>query len=362
MRLSDHLLAARGTITDLFGFATSMSRSIAEAQRFEIADEVAVACSELMASRPSSLAAALPLCRLPYKTMWLEWNGGLGKDQQIKRANAPVPDRQGVLIESLDGQIGFMTIAWVHDTPDVQGVNISPISVYFDWRPDGNVIDIVKTAHRTIIKPLPVVEQALLAPFMVAIEKKWAKISTREIVSHFFTGTSKWKQFVNDAREIEAIREMDRHMLPGVSMHGTGMIASIFAAGMRGNQDQMMDMVHSWEADMQGEASFVECFLAMLNSKNPVVEHEPVNLTKLNKARARRGKPKFLEYSKTRLTMSRSQKRRADAQGVDRETARQHLVMGHFKIRKSGVYWWSSFLRGDARKGTIKRQQYDVVD
>jgi hypothetical protein len=59
--------------------------------------------------------------------------------------------------------------------------------------------------------------------------------------------------------------------------------------------------------------------------------------------------------------MSRSQQRMADARGVNREAARQHLVRGHFKIRKTGVYWWAPFLRGDARHGTIKRHEYEVV-
>jgi hypothetical protein len=98
----------------------------------------------------------------------------------------------------------------------------------------------------------------------------------------------------------------------------------------------------------------------MLNSKNPVVEHHEVDMTGLNRQRRRRGRPEFLPYKKTRLAMSRSQYRIAGARGVDRETARQHLVRGHFKIRKSGVYWWSPFLRGDASRA-VKRQGYEVV-
>jgi hypothetical protein len=59
--------------------------------------------------------------------------------------------------------------------------------------------------------------------------------------------------------------------------------------------------------------------------------------------------------------MSRSQARIAAARGIDREAARAHLVRGHFKIRRTGVFWWSSFLRGDAGKGELKRQEYDAV-
>lgn len=51
----------------------------------------------------------------------------------------------------------------------------------------------------------------------------------------------------------------------------------------------------------------------------------------------------------------------ADASGISREAARQHLVRGHFKIRRTGVYWWSPFLRGDGTRGTVKRVEYEVA-
>ena len=59
MRLADHFLAAAGTISDIGGFASHMRRAIQEAQRFEVADEVAVAAGQLIHKRPSTLAASL---------------------------------------------------------------------------------------------------------------------------------------------------------------------------------------------------------------------------------------------------------------------------------------------------------------
>jgi hypothetical protein len=360
MRLSDHILAARGTETDLGGFATGMSKVLLQAERFEISDEVARACFELVDSRPSALAAALPLCRLPYETMWLEWRGGLGNPVQT-RPGAPVPERQGMLIESMQGQIGFMTLAWVHTHKvEIGQVNISPLAVYFDWRPEGDVRDAVRMAHEVFVKSLPPNARSWIEPYIESIERKWLSPSTPEAVSHFFTGNDAWKKFHDSPREIEAMLEMDRHLSPGLSPHGAMLIALLLSS-TAGNDKALRHVVQAWEADMQGEASWIECFLAMLNSKNPVVEHHEVDMTGLNRQRVKRGRPEFLSYKKTRLTMSRSQYRIAGARGVDRETARQHLVRGHFKIRKSGVYWWAPFLRGDPLRGTIKRQEYEVI-
>ena len=157
MRLSDQILAARGGPLDLMGFASSLGALIAKAQRFELSDEVARACGELVYSRPSSLLAALPLCRLPYETTWIEFRGGLGNNQASRRDfdGAPVPSRQGALIESMPGgQVGFMTFAWVHnyDRGLSEAVNMTPIGVFFDWRPDGDVRQIVRIAHNEMVK------------------------------------------------------------------------------------------------------------------------------------------------------------------------------------------------------------------
>jgi hypothetical protein len=369
MRLSDHFLAAQGTPEDV-GFATTMSKVIVQAERFEIHDEVARACGSLVSSRPSTLVAALPMCRLPYENVWMEWRGGLGKVRPGDR-NAPIPEKQGVLIQSNQGQVGFMTWGWVHSAKALIGsdvreqdipahaVNISPISIYFDWREGHDVRNTVRSMHKVILEKIPTHVRNWLEVYMEYMERRWNRQTDIDVISHTFMGNSSWKHFVGNKAEIVAIQKMGRHLSPGMSPHGVVMAAYVLSHVQ--DEGEMRKFMLAWEADIQGEAMWVECFLAMLNSRNPVVEHEAADLTKLNKARVKRGKREFLGYKKTRLAMSRSQKRMADAKGVDREVARQHLVRGHFKIRKTGVYWWSPFLRGDALRGVVKREIYDVV-
>jgi len=366
MRLADQILASRGTIPDVGGFCRSMAPSIQQAQRFEISDEVAKAAGQLIYSRPSTLAAALPLCRLPYPTMWLECRGGLGTHNHRGEEAAPTPHRQGMLIETppipgLQGLVGYMTAAWVHTHyPELPAaVNFTPIAVYFDWREGGDVRDVIRVTHQSLLKAHarhPYYDFIKL--YVDALTENWCRISDPRAVSHFFTGMNVWKQHAGNAAEIEAIRYMDHHALPGLSPHGVNFVAMILS---KANADEIRHFMRNWQADIQGEGSFVQCFLAMLNSKNPCVEHEHVDLSKLNKARRKSGKPEFLPYAKTRLAMSRTQSRIAAARGLSREAARQHLVRGHFKIRRTGVYWWSPFVRGDSGRGEVERQSYEVA-
>jgi hypothetical protein len=364
-RLIDHFLAAADTAIDVGGFAAHMAPWLKKAQVFDVANDVARAAGHLIYTRPSTLAGTFPLLRMPYETVWMEYMGGLGEYAQPRNDfdGAPIPWKQGVLIDSMPGgQRGLMTIGWMHnhreDHPE-HAVNITPVAIYFDWRPDGDVGRTVQIAHDQIIASIGDPEvRGLVSTYREYLERKWLDWATADRVQAVFTGRRGWEKFGDDPREIEGIQIIDRHMKPGISPHGIGIIA--FIMSFVKSKEEMKRFMLKWEADMQGEGGWVQCFLAMLNSKNPVVEHEPVDLTKLNKARRKSGKTEFLPYTKTRLALSRSQARIAHARGIDRETARQHLVRGHFKLRRSGVYWWSPFLRGDAQKGIVKREAYET--
>jgi len=42
-----------------------------------------------------------------------------------------------------------------------------------------------------------------------------------------------------------------------------------------------------------------------------------------------------------------------------REDISAHYVRGHFKQRKSGIYWWNSFIRGT---GEVKKRKAYLVE
>ncbi|HEY2210292.1 MAG TPA: hypothetical protein VGH62_01490 [Bradyrhizobium sp.] len=372
MNLADHILAARGGEFDLLGIATSVGHYLERAERFEMADDVVFACNDLVRSKPSALNAALPMCRLPYPTMWIEYRGGLCGPNNRDSKTAPVPVRQGFLIESplgdmedLQGQVGWATCGWVHSElhdGSRDAINISPFSIYFDWRPDGDVRQNIRMMHAVMLEryPDPGGRPALKA-IIDWFERRFLGNSAPEEIAKFFMTRTGWEKHSKDPKEIEALRESERHMLPGLSPHGVKVLAAIARHAANGDDPKAdLRVVTNFLTDIQGEGPFIECFLAMLNSRN-CIAREPVDYGKLNKARAKRGKGPLMSFTKTKLVLTRAQPRVADASGITREAARQHLVRGHFKIRRTGVYWWSPFLRGDGKLGTVKRAEYEVA-
>jgi hypothetical protein len=95
-----------------------------------------------------------------------------------------------------------------------------------------------------------------------------------------------------------------------------------------------------------------------MNSRN-AIETRPVDLSGLNRARAKKRRPLFLSYRTTHLRLSQAQQRAFRAGLLSKEDAGRHRVRGHFKIRRTGVYWWSPFFRGDPTK-PVKRAEYLV--
>ncbi len=359
MILADDILAARGTMVDVGGGVTSLAKGIERAQRFVLSDDAAMAGHQLIRSKPSSLLEAMPMCRLPYQTMWLEWDGASSTRAGFDRypsteekledrfSARPVPQRMGCLIEAVGDSPyrGSMTWAWKHDDPDVIAVNVCGLSVNFDWSPDGDVMAWGRSAL------------AGRDPMMDLFFDKWVRINNDdEAIKNVMRSNSSWRALANNPCEVEALRALLRHEAPWFSRHAIGMINLLLTSG---NPKAAVTMLKSWEGDIAGESPFIAAVIMMMNSRR-AVEHEPNDISKLNKARVKRGKPPFLTHAVTRLHLSHRRIQNAEAHGFSREQARLHRVRGHFKIRKSGVYWWTPFMRGDVERPAL-RDHYKVV-
>jgi hypothetical protein len=322
MTLADHLLAACGSVNDLAGCVTSMSDSIVKAERFVIEDDVAHAGYQVIRSRPASMLAGIPLCRVPFQRVWLEWNGGVSMRAGFNppTEDKPTPLRMGCLLETIDkgGQRGIMSWAWEQRNT---GVYVCGMSAIFDWskEPTFNP-DLDDDAINTVMR------------------------SNRD-----------WSKHIDDPAQREAVRGLLRHEDITMSPH----TARLLEIMTRRNPVATVEMIQSWGHDITGEAPYVTALIMMLNSRN-AVELLPNDLSKLNKARKKRGKPPLLSSVTTRLQISARHAREQRAGTISREAARAHMVRGHFKIRKSGIYWWSPFKRGDPTH-PVPRKEYVVT-
>jgi hypothetical protein len=369
MRLADSLIGAVGGEVDraMCGMVTTVAAAIGRAQKFIVSDEVADACRHVAASRPSTLLSALPYVRVPYKTLWIEYSG---------RADAPgahpdQPNRVGCLIECSGDNLaaGAMTWAWRHNrNGEFDGVNVGPIGALFDWRAG---IDVGRQLERigaemSKLEPARAAElnamlRQTLGPDAISINV--ARNHSDAMAAQFYrsrpfgvvmgemppTRTLVRQHFLDLAR---------RNLRHARAISPDALVVQATRNGYT-REPEWQEALQRWSSDISGEYPFVHAFLTMLNAKNGL-ERQPVeDLSKLNRCRAKRGKPPLCEFIVTRLALSNNAARSAQAHGISREAARRHMVRGHFKARASGIFWWHPHLRGHG--AMAERQRYEAV-
>jgi len=111
--------------------------------------------------------------------------------------------------------------------------------------------------------------------------------------------------------------------------------------------------------DWEGEGTFLMGTLAMLHSKN-VTDRTPVSFAKKNKAAVKAGQLPLFDHHVISIHQ------RYIKRNMDKETAndgrkfRFHFCRAHFKIRKTGVFFWHAHDRGDIRLGRVHKD-YDLT-
>jgi hypothetical protein len=108
------------------------------------------------------------------------------------------------------------------------------------------------------------------------------------------------------------------------------------------------------QQDWNGEPPFLIGMLALLHAHN-ACESTVVDLTRPNKRRQQNGKLPL--YSYRLLSIPPRYKQRnisTDREPLGRQL-RAHFVRGHFKVRRTGIFFWSSHHRGNPVRGFIQK-------
>lgn len=328
MRLYEQLLASRGGLTDTMtcGAVSELSKLLVKAECFVLTENVAIACSEVSRSRPSSILSAIDLIRAPYPYTWIEWQPS---DRHYNRDNGKtIPTWVGMMVETdRNGSRGRGILAWAHKGD----VEVCPFGLVFDWSSE---------LSEPVLRRYNVPEDI--------IQEREAQLNNR---AEFNTAPSRWAHLKGDEFEFEAYKSLCRH---------SEILPVDFCSEFIHRYDLMPSrsaMARSFIDDVSGELPFVESFFLLLNSRNSVLEQQRENLVRLNKKRAKAKKTPLKEFITTRMRLSRVQQNKANAMGFDREAARRHMVRGHFKVRSSGVYWWGAHMRG-GRQNFVLRREY----
>jgi len=364
MRLYDKLLTIPGTTLDnaFFGAFSKLAIGLRQAQCFLMSADLAAACEEVSWSRPSSILSAQSRLRIPYQHTWIEWVSADRLKEHTRVNDKPKPLRMGCYIHAnKEGTKGTVHYLWEHKlTPeaakhydiapeelqefsDIPEITLNPFGIIFDWSENSEpaMIQYAK-AHGLELSP----EQIALRYDPDYSMYKKAMLDTE-----------KWRSLVSNERELEAYKKLDLSsgIVPLEICNGL-FNSPIFKDRLKPGRD----MYEAFMEDLSGEFIYLEAFLIMLNTKNKVISQNREDLSRLNKARAKRKKPLFKEFIITNLNLNKTHTTRAGITGISRAEARRHLVRGHFKTRSSGVYWYSAHMRSHGENSPVARKHYGV--
>lgn len=69
----------------------------------------------------------------------------------------------------------------------------------------------------------------------------------------------------------------------------------------------------------------------------------------ISEEREIRERPPFSDHHLCKIRLNRNAV--ASSSPGDDSSIRAHFVRGHFKIRRTGIFWWSPYVRGDLANG-----------
>lgn len=108
-------------------------------------------------------------------------------------------------------------------------------------------------------------------------------------------------------------------------------------------------------ADWAGEGTFLLAVIGLLNARN-AVETVAVDQSKLNRARIKRGKTPLLDHKILKIAQRQVKRVYPDGErDATHAPMRGHFCRGHFKARKTGIFFWHPHARGHFSKGTITK-------
>lgn len=119
-------------------------------------------------------------------------------------------------------------------------------------------------------------------------------------------------------------------------------------------------LINTMQSDWGGEVRFLFAMLGLFNARN-VMETQPVDNTHYNKKRAKAGQKPLESHTVLKIrAMHRRSLIGQRGKGTHADI-REHFVSGHWKTRKTGLFWWNPFWRGNPVHGKVTHDHYDVT-
>lgn len=322
--LCDEILAdgAPGSGCDI----SCLLPAIKASQKFVLSAECA-AVADALSSDYTGLVKAFPHCRLPFPTTWIEF----AANERPEFSSTPIAYEA---LQKKPKRIGYLLTA---TRPD-----LSAWKTHLFWSVDGGCSCPASLAiNFDMIEQLGEAADVRLAQAQVEVRKK-----AKNQINH-----PGWDKASDDIK-----KSMIAHTEPCMPDYGPPVADGLTISELE-TYASIMSRLSC--ADWAGEPAYLLAVIGLLNARN-ATETETVDHHKLNRARVKRGKLPLLEHKV--LKIARRQQRRyvTDVHGSHTH-ARGHFVMGHWKVRKTGIFFWHPHKRGDFARGKIEKT-YEVTE
>lgn len=309
---------------------STLRRQLRVARKFVFTKEAVAMAANVGMSRPSSIVAALNWVRLKNDPMWIEFSNqdlrqamaGMGSPN-VRAPNTVVEIvRSGFLLSMTDD--GFLSIEYVHSDKTGDGTTLTdmaPILMTFDL--SDQEMPRVSTALKPSLRGVGGKVRRHLELVSKDPKEAAAEASLRnrfEYIPH---------------PDMEPAREFI------VKIKGEAGAALV-------EENQANEAWRLWY--MLGLPALI-----LLNCRNAVDTAEVLPSAKLNKTRKAKGKEPLQPYETVTMHLTAGAKRRYSAGSGSSDRA-STIVGGHFKVRRSGVFYWNEHYRsgyGEVRPKTV---------
>lgn len=304
-----------------------LRRRLTKAEVYVFDRDAVAMTANVALSKPSSVLGALPWIRLPFDNIWIEFANSDLRDSlaALGSPNLQAPntmayiERSGFLVRK-DGDHALL-VDYVHRDRNERFTltDLSPVQLRFE---------LVGLAPEDF-------PDLLLEARKRQAETVEAKGKMRQ---HLRLMNENPEEY---AAAFEILRRLDWRPHPDM-------------AAMRSATVRLMGETKAREIEENQAAEATRLFqmfalpaLILLNCRNAIGMEEVVPSKSHNRQRRLRGKRPLVVHKLVKVRLSEGQRRQVDRdwQGSRDNFVRGTLVSGHFKVRKTGIFWWSPHAR-----------------
>lgn len=304
-----------------------------KSNKFRLEDRTVFAAQRISDRKPSNIVGCLPFARLPFKHTWIEYS--VQNSDPLKE----VVTKCGLLYCGFDDKLNSGTIILFFKCIPNKKLALNLHSLAFDWSGHRGL-----RAHQANYHDQSALSFALDIGSNSA--KDWPDPKEAEAATHLSCDI-----YGMEMNELSDKGQWFEPFHRGVNKAGEVLV----------DKDKFLKALN-FSIDVANAQMPMSLACILLINCRAGVAIEAADLSRLNTKRlARKARPLY-EHKTVTLDIFK-QRPASDRQGRPgraRDDLRAHMVMGHFKKRKTGVFWWSPHVRGDASIGWIDKD-YEVV-